>query len=281
MIAGECLLLGASIQGAAHKRKNKPNQDAITWQQNVPGELPVIMAVADGHGSSKSFRSQKGSDFAVKVAINTLNDFLSNIDCLSNVTSIKRLAEDKLSREIVDRWLKIVNHDLNNNPFTEEEKALLGDNNAVAYGTTLLAALVTNAFILFLQLGDGDILIVSEDDNVSRAIPKDPNLIANETTSLCSPEAWRDVRFVFLSVNNFPKMIMLSTDGYSNSFNDDQDFFKVAFDLKKLLEENPLEFLSSNIDLWLNETSEKGSGDDVTTGIISFNMKSGEPLIGK
>ncbi|OQB45839.1 MAG: hypothetical protein BWY02_02419 [bacterium ADurb.Bin157] len=280
MFAGECVLLGTSVQGSSHKRLNKPNQDAIAWQQNFPGKLPVIIAVADGHGSSKSFRSHKGSDFAVKVAINTLNDFLVNIRTLSSVSSIKRLAEEKLSREVVDRWFKIVQYDLSKNPLTDSETDLLSGNAAVAYGSTLLSVLVTDTFILFLQLGDGDILIVSEDDNVSRAIPKDPRLIANETTSLCRPESWRDINLAFLPVNDFPKMIMLSTDGYSNSFNDDQDFFKVALDLRKILEEKSFDFLSSNMDLWLNETSEKGSGDDVTAGLVSFSIKSEDTITG-
>lgn len=269
MFSGECVLLGASVQGFSHKRQNKLNQDAITWQQNLAGKLPVILAVADGHGSAKNFRSHKGSDFAVKVAINTLNEFWANIEAVDNVSSIKRLAEEKLPREIVDRWLKIVQYDLDKNPLTDSEMELVG-NSAVAYGSTLLAVLATDAFILFLQLGDGDMLIVSEENNVSRAIPKDPRLIANETTSLCVPESWRDLKLAFLPVNDFPKMILLSTDGYSNSFNDDQDFFQVAFDLRKILEEKSFEFLSSNIDSWLNETSEKGSGDDITAGIIFF-----------
>jgi len=269
MFSGECVLLGASVQGFSHKRQNKLNQDAITWQQNLVGKLPVILAVADGHGSAKNFRSHKGSDFAVKVAINTLNEFWANIEAVDNVSSIKRLAEEKLPREIVDRWLKIVQYDLDKNPLTDSEMELVG-NSAVAYGSTLLAVLATDAFILFLQLGDGDMLIVSEENNVSRAIPKDPRLIANETTSLCVPESWRDLKLAFLPVNDFPKMILLSTDGYSNSFNDDQDFFQVAFDLRKILEEKSFEFLSSNIDSWLNETSEKGSGDDITAGIIFF-----------
>lgn len=277
MFAGECVLLGASVQGFSHKRQNKPNQDAITWQQNLPGKLPVIIAVADGHGSAKNFRSHKGSDFAVKVAINTLNDFWVNIETLNNVSSIKRLAEEKLPREIVDRWLKIVQYDLDKNPLTDSEMELVKGNSAVAYGSTLLAVLATDSFILFLQLGDGDMLIVSEENNVSRAIPKDPRLIANETTSLCVPESWRDLKIAFLPVNDFPKMILLSTDGYSNSFNDDQDFFKVAFDLREILEEKSFEFLSSNIVSWLNETSEKGSGDDITAGIVFF-CEGNDPL---
>lgn len=270
MFAGKCVLLGASVQGFSHKRQNKPNQDAIAWQQNLPGKPPVILAVADGHGSAKNFRSHKGSEVAVKVAINTLNDFWANIEAVNNVSSIKRLAEEKLPREIVDRWLKIVQYDLDKNPLTDSEMDLVKGKAAIAYGSTLLAVLATDTFILFLQLGDGDILIVSKENNVSRAISKDPRLIANETTSLCVPESWRDLKLAFLPVNDFPTMILLSTDGYSNSFNDDQDFFKVAFDLRKILEEKSFEFLSSNIVSWLNETSEKGSGDDITAGIVFF-----------
>ena len=42
----------------------------------------------------------------------------------------------------------------------------------ICYGATVLAALVTNRFAIFLRLGDGDILAVSEGEGVSRPIAR-------------------------------------------------------------------------------------------------------------
>ena len=71
-----------------------------------------------------------------------------------------------------------------------------------AYGATLLVLMVTEQFALYLQLGDGEMLIVTESPShrnpaqpffeVSRPLPKDESLIANETTSLCRDDAKRE-----------------------------------------------------------------------------------------
>ena len=47
----------------------------------------------------------------------------------------------------------------------------------IKYGTTLLGVLVTAEFIFCLQLGDGDIIVVTKDKQVKFAIRKDKSLI--------------------------------------------------------------------------------------------------------
>ncbi len=146
---------------------------------------------------------------------------------------------------------------------TEIER--LKDNRHLAYGATLLSVLVANNCILYLQLGDGDILVVNDDGEVQRAIPKDDMLIGNETTSLCRKDAWRDVRVAVQNIEEKPPaMILISTDGYANSFRDEAGFLKVGSDLLNLIREQGFEYVENELTTWLAEASSAGSGDDVT-----------------
>jgi len=142
-------------------------------------------------------------------------------------------------------------------------------NQVLAYGSTLLAVLVTESFILYLQLGDGDILAVSKTGKVSRPLPKDERLFANETTSLCIPDAWRDFRIGFQPLfGSPPALILVSTDGYANSFRSEAGFLKVGTDLLRMIRSDGLEAVNESLEAWLTEASQVGSGDDITLGII-------------
>src|SRR5205823_7636602 len=90
-----------------------------------------------------------------------------------------------------------------------------------AYGTTALLAVVGDDGALVAQLGDGDILVVTEDGRVEAPIAHDPDLVANETTSLCLPDAGRFLRWAALDLRADPlALLVLATDGYGNSFED-------------------------------------------------------------
>ena len=55
---------GRSVRGASHVRSGAPNQDAFHWEGSSGRTGPrVILAIADGHGSKKSFRSEQGARF--------------------------------------------------------------------------------------------------------------------------------------------------------------------------------------------------------------------------
>ena len=91
-------------------------------------------------------------------------------------------------------------------------------------------------FILYLQLGDGDILVVAENGEVSRPLERDARLLADQTTSLCSPDAWRDFRVRFQAlVDPPPALILLATDGYSNSFVSEAAFLQVGPDVLEMI----------------------------------------------
>ncbi len=277
-------VIGASVRGASHIRHNIPNQDAIAWypvrsksrserSDVLPDSgsgLPIILAIADGHGSQKSFRSETGADLAVSIAIETVQDFLEHQPAANNFTQIKRIAEEQLPQELVRRWNEAVADHLKQKPFSEEEKKMLNrKNEALAYGATILITLVTDTFTICWQLGDGDILTVWNDGNVERPMPKDERLFANETTSLCAKNAWRDFRFWFQPIVTAPpKLILAATDGYANSFRDDESFLKVGSDIWEMIQTEGLNVVKQQLETWLNEASEAGSGDDITVGII-------------
>jgi serine/threonine protein phosphatase PrpC len=287
-------VLGASVRGAAHLRAQRPNQDALCWLPESGNGPPVLLAVADGHGNARSFRSDRGARLATATTAEVLCAEICSVEAaqLSAVTlsatqlsAVKRCAEERLPRRLAHRWRQAVAEDCRQEPFTDVEWDRLLDregpagrkaveaNPTLAYGTTLLAALVTEAYLLYVQLGDGDLLTVAEDGSVARPLPSDQRLLANETTSLCSPNAWRDfqVRFQVLSqppAGSHPALILLATDGYANAFASEAGFLQVGTDLLAMLRADGPDAIQQSLTAWLTEASQTGSGDDITLGII-------------
>ena len=277
----EWRVIGQSVRGASHVRGGLPNQDAILWWPPSQHGPPSILVVSDGHGSEKSFRSQIGSRLAVETTVSLMRELLAGQPTPWNLSIVKRTAEDRLPQEMVRGWQVAVDDHLSAHPFTEGELAKLEqkrgarglkevlDNPRLAYGATLLAALVTPEFLLFLQLGDGDILTVLGNGDVERPLPRDARLIANETTSLCMPRAWREVQLRFQArYGDVPALILLATDGYANSFVNESAFLKVGSDLLSILRDDGSEAVSDNLPAWLRDASEAGSGDDISLGIL-------------
>lgn len=275
-------LIGASVRGAAHVRANLPNQDAIgVWSPAHSDGLPGIMAVSDGHGSAKCFRSDRGARRAVRVACVLIRQFLDSQSDLTNLSTIKRTAEERLPPLMARQWQDLVHNDWHRHPFSPGELDMLEKKAgpearqaveakpALAYGATLLSVVVTEAFILYLQLGDGDILTVSETGQVERPMTRDERLLGNETTSLSGEQAWRDVQVRFqVMAGPPPALIMMSTDGYANSFRDEASFLKVGSDLLDLLRSDGVDKVNGSLNDWLREASRAGSGDDITLGLM-------------
>lgn len=268
--------LKASVRGAAHQRLGLPNQDAVQISQLDHGRA-WLLALADGHGSAKSFRSQRGARLAVAV----LRKVCGHLFGLGSPSRIKCWAEEKLPLELVRLWRERVDLALRRQPFTPVElepldavgRLQVEAHPALAYGSTVLGVIVAPGFILYLQLGDGDILIVSAEGEVSRPIPKDTRLIANETTSLCSAKAWNEVQVCFQTLAGAPpSLILAATDGYANAYRDEAGFQQVAKDYWCLLHQKGEVAVAPHLNDWLDETSQQGSGDDISIGIIYRNL---------
>ncbi len=258
-------------------RSGLPNQDACDHSQQ--GNV-TVMAIADGHGGSRHFRSQIGSALAVQSALNVLAAAGAN----SNVP--------EAAKEIESVWRTAVFSDLERNPFSEAELATLANStdgpaaaetvrNApiLAYGATLLAAAATDSRILLLQIGDGDILAVSKNGETTRPVPADDRLIGNQTTSLCQPEAWKEFRGAVLRIpEDCPELLLLSTDGYANSFKSEEDFLKIGKDYLEFIRDRGLQAVSEELPAILTEASQNGSADDITLGILHTSTARVAPL---
>src|SRR5262249_50369285 len=104
---------------------------------------------------------------------------------------------------------------------------------------------------------------------VTKPLVKDDRLFANETTSLCTPDAWSDFRVNFQPITNEqPALILLATDGYPNSFRDEAGFLKVGTDILKTIHAEGLGRVKDSLEGWLSDSTRAGSGDDVTLGIL-------------
>ena len=252
-------VVGESVRGALHERNGLPNQDAICWLPASGEGSSIVLAVADGHGSARYSRSHIGASLAVESAAHLVHEFINSQ--ADNLSLIKDATEDWLPRALVRKWVELVTDHLNADPLNEES--------IVAYGATLIVAAVTEQFAVYLQLGDGEILTVSESGEVTRPLTRDDRLIANETTSLCAPDAWRDFRVSFQPLNHSsPALILLSTDGYPNSFRHESGFFKVGSDILNMIREHGLAMVKDNLAGWLSDSTRAGSGDDITVGIL-------------
>src|SRR6202453_1195863 len=142
-------------------------------------------------------------------------------------------------------------------PFSEEElakvekeegaegRAAVVSSPELAYGATLLAAAATDRVLLYLQLGDGEILSVNAEGTTTRPLPPDDRLIANQTTSLCQPEAWRDFRSAWVTAGALPSLVLLSTDGYANSFRSDDAFLKIGQNYLDIIREQGISSLAA------------------------------------
>ncbi len=264
--------LTASVRGAAHERSGLPNQDAAC-DAALDGGCARLLALADGHGSAKSFRSQCGA----RLAVRAMRRVCGHLSVSEHPSRIKRWAEEQLPLELTRTWNTSVERLLRRWPFTPLElealdakaRAQVEAHPALAYGSTLLAVVAAPSFILYVQLGDGDLLVVNAGHQVERPFARDPRLIANETTSLCAPQAWKDVRVRLQTLAGAPPgLILLATDGYANAFRDELGFQQAALDYWALLRDEGEAAVQPHLLEWLDEASRLGSGDDVSLGLV-------------
>lgn len=261
-------VFGASVQGASHIRNGRECQDSL--KKVVKDSGAVILSVADGHGSESCPYSKTGSFAAVNVFCKIMGDYLDTYAGQPEMlfTFLKREGDTKIAQEIDAEWkrriLRLHAKCKREMPLDENRNK---DKGAVyqLYGSTLLGLVMTGDFLFAFQLGDGDIVKVSE-NGVYPVIEAD-KILGTETHSLSKLESWKKAitRIRRREENEqLPAMYMLSSDGLSNSYKNDEAFQKTCVDYYVLLKEHGVKAVSDQLKTWLQETSEMGSGDDIT-----------------
>jgi serine/threonine protein phosphatase PrpC len=267
---GAWRVLTATQRGAAHYAMGLPNQDAVRSQETGP--RAAVVAVADGHGHHRHFRSARGSRLAVAVACQAMPELTAAVTGVTDVSEAERQIEQVLVPAITGRWREAVRDDLAAEPITrqEEPSRAPGDDDMIAYGTTLLVAAVWRDWLLLAQIGDGDILGVRPQGGALLPVPGDPLLDGRHTTSLCSPGAERSFRVAAVSTGQTPLLaVMLATDGYGNAQATEEWEDAVSSDLAGLIAGHPQDWLADQLPVWAARcASAQGSADDTTIALL-------------
>ncbi|MCL2015892.1 MAG: protein phosphatase 2C domain-containing protein [Defluviitaleaceae bacterium] len=254
--------VGARVRGAMHIKNNVPCQDAIAIQNT---DKYSIVAISDGHGSSSCPHSDEGANIAVQTAITIFGDIFNKPDPLNTLVANKDVW---LPKQIEQHW--------KSNIYENHGQQGRAENNFSyeLYGATLIVVVAAFNFIFALQIGDGDILTVEEKSTEWLIAPDE--ILGPETNSLCQDECWQYMRTRTIPLENLETMdenenlpmLLICTDGYTNSFYRDKDFIKAGSDFYSLVQKDGLDYVVANLEDWLNVSSQKGSGDDISLAII-------------
>jgi len=274
---------GVSVRGAAHERSGQKNQDAVRLKEPAGANDFLLLAVSDGHGSMRSFRSDRGSVMAAECSLRVLGQMVRRLGPDAPLSRVRHQAQYRWPQQLIEAWKSAVRADVALCPFTFLDFAAFPEAPPVikpgvdlppsaylAYGATLVVAAITRNYIIYSQLGDGDILAVWADGSVARPLPKQHEYMANQTVSLCTEQAATQFQVrVDPRRAGVPDLIMLSTDGYANCFGTDEGFFRVGADLLAYLRADGIGYVGENLGEWLRESSRDGSGDDITVGLVA------------
>ena len=283
-------ILGESIQGYTHIQRNLECQDRKLSRELEDGSL--VLSVADGHGSRSCPYSGTGAELAVNTFCKLIEELHSGFQNAGDLLSdyLNHQGSLKFAQTVERDWKEAVQtYHLKVGlpmPMTQTGEE---DLNALyrLYGTTLLGLLIAPTFVFAFQIGDGDITYV-DDGGVQPVVVAD-KLLGVESHSLCSREAWKKavstVRFqpwehealktygpdTAASTVHFqsweqhlPCAFLLSTDGLSNSYADDEAFRQTCAQYFEALKTYGPDTVEENLPEWLSETSRLGCGDDTT-----------------
>jgi serine/threonine protein phosphatase PrpC len=234
----------------------------------------MFLAVADGHGSPRSFRSQQGAALAVEEAERQW----STLSPQEPLPGVKRWLDTSLPARLAAGWRAAVWTHAERLPLAGEERSRYEaayhapppeELPLALYGTTLLTAAVRPGYLALAGVGDGEALLLDEEGRALRPLGEDPRHLANETTSLASPDAARDVRTAFQALlDRPPALLLLSTDGYPNCFEAPGYFEEAARELLDRLRRRGVDWVAERLPGWLQEASRAGSGDDTTVALL-------------
>lgn len=268
------------VKGATHVRNQMPCQDNKKIVE-ISDKIAIV-AVADGHGSTKCPRSDRGSMIAVNSFYKVMKNYLKAYggekeEYSSLLTFLNREGDMRFAQDVCEEWQARVKQSFYKNKvegMTDADGNIKWSSVFSLYGTTLLGMLITDSFVFSFQIGDGDISIVTRDEVEPLVEPE--KFLGIETHSLSRPDAWRKaVSSIHRREIEKEKsyMYILSTDGFANSYASDVEYQKTCKDYLKMIQEHGADTVQLNLKKWLTETSELGCGDDITVAMVYFQKE--------
>lgn len=277
-------MICASVQGASHIRKNIPCED---YGMKYENEHCKIFVLGDGHGDTNCPRSSIGSEYVCKTALECLCEFEKNIrECswtekLFDPKEAESLVR-QLIRSIVGKWSEKVSEEYSSHPLSEEEISGLSEEYALKYksgqrighiyGTTLIAGLQTDRYLMLIHQGDGRCVAFNKNGDPSQPVPWDEKCMANITTSVCDNDAVSRCRYNVIDLSENPVIACFSgSDGVEDSFSSFDSMYSFYRMLIKRICEEGTAATEKYLMEYLPEFSAKGSADDTTIcGIIDI-----------
>lgn len=267
-------VVAARVQGYSHKKYRKPCQDFYATRinqssadrrkehKNIQG-LCDVYAVADGHGAERHALSRYGSERACNAFRCVVNKLLKKFDDLEVFREYLQQNQEDIAKAVEKRWKQDVErHYQKTNPFSCEEGLLRREEIHILYGTTLLGAVVTPVFTWFVQLGDGNIALTTQEE--TKLLFEDDGLFGGRTYSLCMQEASNRVKQCIIDTPKTPFLLALSTDGFYNSYENEEDYLETVEAYFTEIRKHGRKDTQKKLKDWLNSTSKYGSGDDIS-----------------
>ncbi|MEH2237909.1 PP2C family serine/threonine-protein phosphatase [Nostoc sp.] len=157
----------------------------------------IVGAVADGAGSAKY------SDVGSKLAVETVLKCFSEINEYPQKRDSQPLSKEeaqKLFAEIVNQVITELHNKADNEDYSVNDLAC-----------TLLVFVATSDWVAAMQIGDGFIVLRSQDSEYQLLFQPDKGEFINETTFITSTNAVKDMQVEVISEKQ--EFICVSTDG--------------------------------------------------------------------
>ena len=276
--------------GASHHRRGLHCQDASLSAslQSADGQAIGLMAVADGHGSSRYWLSDVGSRLACELAIALAAQELVAqplLDgTLQQLEAVRHWLAEEWPQRLVSAWQSAIQADWQGRTLPPEHCS--DAFSSQTYGSTLGLVVLTPQWWAHTGLGDWDLVLLGDAQQSDRIISQEnlPGLQAEATESLCQRNASRSfaARTGVYPLTGDQRQacgVVLSTDGIRKSCASDADHLALC---RYLLEEGQPQQLntageSTRLDPSLDRISREGSGDDVSVAIAWFGELDREP----
>lgn len=252
--------------GYSHIRENKVCQD---YSCSYHDDERTIVTTCDGHGGKVYFRSHLGSKFASSATMSVLcrfDDSLLDKLCSEDVLG-------KLKLEILCEWNALVERDIAQNPFSDEETSALSEDELfrlktspmTAYGTTLHGIMAYNSRLYCVSLGDGGMFAIKNGTIEEVFKDSDDDPVANVTYSMCQENAYDHFKAEILDLKTIDGAV-ICTDGTINPYRN-IDNFNRSFVTPIISHLCKGEYLAVD-DFMVKLGTEIGIGDDVSLGLI-------------
>ena len=272
-----------SLIGASHRRKGIVCQDySLTASFRSRSGVPIkLMAVADGHGGKRYWRSHVGSKLACEIAIQQARKELGkrllswSAPSSSSLANWHQWLKRELPEKIVQDWRMAVANEWQKFEKSAEQEA--EGFSLYTYGSTLGLVVLTPHWWGCAGIGDWDLARIkmnaTEASSNSELINQEDSFErpGESTFSLCKSDALLHFaeRSSVQSIDpdEQPFALMLCTDGIRKSCASDDDFLALAEYLVSEASGSGADGESTALDVGLNRITTEGSGDDVSVAI--------------